>query len=88
MLSMNIDDEEMMPEILSTSNTKELKMFVLSALAVFSCVKIVETFFSSKGGRALWGDEAHHLNKSFQASSQSRCLRAYVKSRGSHIWGF
>tara|TARA_R110002126_G_scaffold247974_1_gene390829 strand:- start:4895 stop:5158 length:264 start_codon:yes stop_codon:yes gene_type:complete len=87
---MNIDDEEMMPKILSTSNTKELKMFVLSAITVFSCAKIAETLFSSKNEYTSWGDESGHAhpNKSFQASSQARFLRAHTEAKGSHTWGF
>jgi len=86
---MNIDSQEMMLKILSTSNTKELKMFVLSALAVFSCVKIAEIILPSKNINASWGGESRHAHpaKYFQASSQARFLRAHVEARGSCVWG-
>ena len=65
-------------------------MFVLSTIAVFSCSKIVESLFSSKDGRVLWGGEAPdtQLKTSFQASSQARFLRAHALTRGSYVWGF
>ena len=79
-----------MPKILSTSNTKELKMFVLSAIAVFSCVKMMACFFSSKIIDASWVDGVVHAQSktSFKVSSEERFLRAHVQARGSHTWGF
>ncbi len=79
-----------MPKILSTSNTKELQMFVLSALAVFLCVKIAGLIFTQKNIDFSWGGESRHahLANYFQASSQARFLRAHVEARGSCVWGF
>jgi len=65
-------------------------MFVLSAIAVFLCVKIAETLFSSKNENTSWGNEAHHAQSriSFQEASQARFLRAHVLTQGSCVWGF
>ena len=80
----------MMPKILSTSNTKELKMFVLSAVAVFSCVKMMGCFFTLENMSASWVDGvAPQQSKDvFKASSQARFLRAHAEDRGNHTWGF
>ncbi len=61
-------------------------MFVLSALAVFSCAKIVELVLFQKKIKASWVNEVrdtHQLNSSFQVLSQARSLRAFVQARGS-----
>ncbi|MDF1684990.1 MAG: hypothetical protein P1U36_10105 [Legionellaceae bacterium] len=52
-------------------------MFVLSAIAVFLCVKMMGCFFSP-----------NNMNATFKTSSQARFLRAYAEVRGSHTWGF
>tara|TARA_R110000868_G_scaffold218824_1_gene469642 strand:- start:579 stop:737 length:159 start_codon:yes stop_codon:yes gene_type:complete len=52
-------------------------MFVLSAVAVFLCVKMMGCFFSP-----------NNMDATFKASSQARFLRAQVQARGSHTWGF
>jgi hypothetical protein len=76
----------MMPKILSTSNTKELKMFVLSGIAVFTGVKMMECFLSSKHTNTSLIDVVTHAQSkdSFKTSSQERFLRAHVQARGSH----
>ncbi|MDF1683464.1 MAG: hypothetical protein P1U36_02290 [Legionellaceae bacterium] len=56
---------------------KGTKMFVLSAIAVFSCVKIAESVFSS-----------NEMSAKFKTSSQARFLRAHAEAQGSHTWGF
>jgi hypothetical protein len=69
---------------------KGTKMFVLSAIAVFSCAKIVGFVLPPKDiTSSLGGENRHaHPNKSFQASSQAHFLRAHTEAKGSHTWGF
>jgi hypothetical protein len=52
-------------------------MFVLSAVAVFLCVKMMGCFLLP-----------NNMDARFKASSQARFLRAQVQARGSHTWGF
>ncbi|MDF1684519.1 MAG: hypothetical protein P1U36_07645 [Legionellaceae bacterium] len=52
-------------------------MFVLSAIVVFSSVKIAESVFSS-----------NDMSAKFKASSQVRFLRAHAEAQGSYTWGF
>lgn len=54
-----------------------IKMFVLSAIVVFSSVKIAESVFSS-----------NDMSAKFKASSQVRFLRAHAEAQGSYTWGF
>jgi len=65
-------------------------MFVLSGIAVFTGVKMMECFFFSKNMNASLVDVVAHAQSkdSFKTSSQERFLRAHVQARGSHTWGF
>ena len=64
-------------------------MFVLSAIGVFTCVKMMEHFFPQKMNTS-WVDEVAHAQSkaSFKTSYEERFLRAHVQARGSHTWGF
>jgi len=75
-----------MLKILSTSNTKELKMFVLTAISVFSCAKIMRCFFPPKTVNAPLIDVIVHAQSmtAFKGASEARFLRAHVQARGSY----
>jgi len=65
-------------------------MFVLSAIAVFSCVKIMGSFFTPENMSASWVDGVAQAQSgiSFKKTSEERFLRAHAQARGSHTWGF
>jgi len=64
-------------------------MFVLSAIAVFSCVKMMGSFFTTpENMSASWVDGVAHTPSgiSFKKSSEKYFLRSYEQARGSHSW--